>query len=1146
VISLILALQMSCVKTLEQATEILDQFIARLTLLYTDQKQPLFPQLQQLFPEKQFIDHELNILKPLFDSDLAFYLHTLLEYWKNREWINYICTGCQNMLEQYQISISDKLFVLQNILHLDDQTTGETCIAVYQDCLNHYSNRYSSSILEIMAQWSLSNQLFVFLYKLSANDIDNLLEVVNDWDETLINTKTVLDFISLKRFFDKVYIQIESISKNKSIEMDAVIACFQNVLNNIESKNILSSIEPCSKNLSIIQRLHDSQNKEESKRRRILDIINNSSFCFFDSQLNSEYQFDVHVINDHWQPISFDELSNLRDRARLMQYASSNNNNLQNYTDKHNSQLRSFISLVDTIEMILQSSTSLYEAGYPVVKQYYTSNNKFICDQGNYHELDDFKSVLKAQLEDREKQLCKMYKQCINLTYFSGQQISMIDNALHNQTITMTDDPTYHLLKFIDINPKLIETQFLSEETDKPFDLLQTIATVVKTDHDIQSFSIQEEDCRKKKKIFLVETTNQGILRAIYSYFHLNNISVVANQLFYCTNNTNWIEIRAFIYRCFYSQKFHLLIQPETLSIVIQDQFAQLLYQLTEQSPNHLFRLGIITTVLISHLHLINNSNIHHMIQIIHDQEMLSETHLQTIIRKLIENNCVLVTSRIAGLGKSTYIRNQALRLDKQLIKFPISGTINIETLTDRLRDKRIQSTPSSIVLHLDIGPVENVQQLDEFLYCLLLFRCFRLRQMPVCVPVDIPIYIEVDSSSYLAKLIDNITIFKYLIKKDINTMDWNELESSSSQIQFVANYLQAIGDKTINIRDINEQAITVLNKSICISLLQKYFLPKKNPEFISWTQLSIFIAVYHKLFSGFSKCSPFVADPTNQSSLRLDILNTLLNSSHQFTSLSVEKVRQNQRSVYTNETLIPLTDAIIQWDELQPFTLIFTCTDKPLFIYKSPTDVPSSVTKACLSYYQACSPKNASKRLFDLLFKKSRLTKTTSELDSSPKSLEQQLEECLINPNKMTHEQFFLRLTLLSAKYLTDKPICLTCFNQFDYGQEQCPKCLTESSLIEFLPTSSQDIEDFKKIIAKKLYAEYVFTPDNYIKMLLIYLRVQSNLPVLIIGETGRTSHILLVAVYLIGMEEIRVTHNHFFSFCHIHARYLCERKFL
>jgi hypothetical protein len=1101
-------LQISCLRTLEQASDILNQFKARLTLLCTDQKQALFPQLQQLFPEKHFIDHELSVLKPLFDRDLTLYLDILLEYWKNREQINHICRGCQNMLAQYQISISDKLLVLQNILDLDDQTTGETCIAVYQHYRNHYSTRYSPLILELMAQWNLSNELLAFLYSLEETDIDNLLEVVNDWDETLINTKTVLDFVLLKRFFHKVNSGIESISKEKSLELDDIIACFQEVLNNSESKNIISSIESCSKNLYTIQRLHESQNKEQSKRRCILDIMNNSSFCFFDSQLNSEYQFDVHVINDNWKSISFDELSNLRDRARLMQYASSNNNNLQNYTDDHNSQLRSFISLIDTIEMILQSSTSLYEAGYPVVKQYYTSNNKFTCNQGNYHELDNYKSILEVQLADWEKELCNMYKQCINLTYFSGQQISMVDDALHNQTVTITDDPTYHLLKFIGIDPGSIQTNLLPEKRDEPSDLLRTIVTIVKDEHDIQNFPIQE-DSPKKKKIFLVETTPKGVLRAIYSLFHLNNTSVVANQLFYCTKDTTWIEIRAFIYRCFYSQKLLLLIHPETLSIVIQDQFTQILYQLIEQHPNHLFRLGIITTVLISHLHLINTSNIYHIIQIIHDQEMLSENDLQNIIPKFIDNNCTLVTSRITGLGKSNYIRSQALRLDKQLIKFPISGAIDINTLTDRLRDKQIQSTPSTIVLHIDIGPVENVEQLNEFLYCLILFRCFRLGQMPVCISTEIPIYIEVDSSSYLAKLIDDITIFKYLPKNHIDRMHWNELESSSSRIQFVANYFQAIEDETINVRDIHEQAITTLDKSTCIHLLQKHFLRKKNIEFISWTQLSIFISVYYKLFSGFSKSGYFVADPNNKSSLRLDILNSLLNSSDQFTSLSVETVRQNQRSVYTNETFIPFSDAIIRWDKLQPFTLIFTSTDEPLFIYKSRIDVPCSLNDAFLYYFQILhknyEPRNAVQRIFYSLFNKRRLTKTDSEVESSRKDPKEQLKEYLSDPNAMTHEQFFLRLTSLSTKYFTQKSICLICFNQFDYVEQQCSMCPIGGVLIRPISTNSQDIEDFQKFIAMKLRSEYVFTPDNYIKMLLIYLRVQSNLPVLIMGETGK-----------------------------------------
>jgi hypothetical protein len=151
--------------------------------------------------------------------------------------------------------------------------------------------------------------------------------------------------------------------------------------------------------------------------------------------------------------------------------------------------------------------------------------------------------------------------------------------------------------------------------------------------------------------------------------------------------------------------------------------------------------------------------------------------------------------------------------------------------------------------------------------------------------------------------------------------------------------------------------------------------------------------------------------------------------------------------------------------------------------------------------------PRNGPQRLFHSLFKKLRVNNNVEQAATSTKDPEQQLQEFLINPNRMTHEQFFLRLTSLSTKYFTHKSICLICFNQFKYDEQQCLKCPTRNTLIRPISTNSQHIEEFQKRIAEKLHLEYVFTPDNYIKMLLIYLRIQSNLPVLIMGETGKAN---------------------------------------
>ncbi|CAF4833776.1 unnamed protein product, partial [Rotaria sp. Silwood1] len=1132
--------EITCLMLLLQVTKILDQFISRLKVLYTDTKQPLFPQLEQLFPEKNFIDHEFNIFEALVDDNIASYLKKLVEYWKNYEHINHICRGCIHLSKHYNIPLTEQQSILQNILDINNQSSIETCKAVYQAYCAHYEEKYNKSVLKLIAQWSLSEKLIDFSYSLTVTDVDNLLEIVNDWDETLISTKTVLDFVLLKRFHHQTDIMIDSIRQKRYLEFNDIINCFEEVSNEIEFKNILNNYESCSKCLFSIDRIcMGSKNKEQSKRRRILDIMKNSSLCFCVHQLRetvhgNQYQFDVHIMNTNWEPICFDDLSELRDRARLIQYGSNKFSNLETYTDDNIQQLQSFVSFVETLEIILENLKLLNIAGYPFMQEYPMSKRKFTCRDDNYHELDKFKLSLTAQLSDWEQQLCIMYETCIDLTYFSYQQIWLVENSLYKQTVTSSNDPGYHLLKFIGIDPQNIQLELLPMRSITPNDRLKNMAQILNSQRVSKYFSIQEND-QNHKQVFLVETSNKEILRAIYSLFHLNNIPIIANQLFYCTMNTDWIEIRAFVYRCFYSQTLHQLIRPELLSLVIQDKFAQLLNQLIKQNPKHFFLLSMITTVSISQLHIINSLRIHRMMKIIRDQDILSEEKLLNIIQPIINDYSLLVTSTIAGLGKSTYIRNESLQLNKKCIKFPISGDVDIDTLVERLYNKEIQLESSTIVIHIDISAVEDVQQLNEFLYCFVLFRCFRLRQIPIHVSSNIPIYIELDSSLYLANLKDDIIIFKYMKIKHIDCMNWNELNvNNSSPIQFVANYLQSIENEKIIIENITEENKETFDQLTCIRLLQKYFFPKKNIKFVSWTQLSIFVSIYYKLFSGFSQCGHFFVDPEHHSSLRTDILRSLLNSSDQFTSLSVETVRKNQRSMHDDQTIIPFSEAIIRWDTIQPFTVIFTTTNDPLFVYKTKSDIPSSLVDAFRLYYQLINENraktNVPQQTFYSFFYNLFANDNAEVIASSIKPVEQQLQEFLTDHDTMTHEQFFLRLTLLSTKYFTEKSICENCFKQYEYTEKQCTVCSTKNILIR--PNSlknPKDIEDFQKKMAKKLESEYIITADNYIKMLLIYLRVQSGLPVLIMGETGcgKTALIQFLCQKILD-DEMVVFHIH------------------
>ncbi|CAF4994323.1 unnamed protein product, partial [Rotaria sp. Silwood1] len=244
--------------------------------------------------------------------------------------------------------------------------------------------------------------------------------------------------------------------------------------------------------LKSIKRIHgDSTNKGQSKRKRIFDIMADSSFTFIHESINVSGQVhDRFDIKSQKQSMRYDDLSELRDRARLIEYS---NNKIKNETDREIEELHMFVTLVDTIETILNILTSLYMAGHPYVPEFLAS-------------------------------------------------------------------------------------------------------------------------------------------RKVFEY------------------KTSWFEIRAFIYRCFYSQTLQQLIRPELLSPLIQDRFVGLLAELFTSKPKRNFRMGIITTSQTGHWQLLNGLRTLQIVYSVHDQEMLGKEELENTIQKLLENNDACVTSQISGL----------------------------------------------------------------------------------------------------------------------------------------------------------------------------------------------------------------------------------------------------------------------------------------------------------------------------------------------------------------------------------------------------------------------------------------------------------------------------------------------------------------
>jgi hypothetical protein len=53
----------------------------------------------------------------------------------------------------------------------------------------------------------------------------------------------------------------------------------------------------------------------------------------------------------------------------------------------------------------------------------------------------------------------------------------------------------------------------------------------------------------------------------------------------------------------------------------------------------------------------------------------------------MIDKTSVFVISKIAGMGKTHYIRKQARLLGKEVVMFPIAGAIELNEIAERLKD---------------------------------------------------------------------------------------------------------------------------------------------------------------------------------------------------------------------------------------------------------------------------------------------------------------------------------------------------------------------------------------------------------------------------------------------------------------------------
>ncbi|CAF4811857.1 unnamed protein product, partial [Rotaria sp. Silwood2] len=156
------------------------------------------------------------------------------------------------------VSATCDLIFINKIFTINENTSGEECLTIYKQYQDRIEKLCSERICTLASYYSSSVDLFEFIHSLKTDDVYNMQEAVNDWDDTLRETLN-----------------------NTSFNLDDVVTSFDDVWKNSQFSDLLKCLESSSLELSTIKRVYlELTDKEKSKRGRIEKILKHSLMYF--------------------------------------------------------------------------------------------------------------------------------------------------------------------------------------------------------------------------------------------------------------------------------------------------------------------------------------------------------------------------------------------------------------------------------------------------------------------------------------------------------------------------------------------------------------------------------------------------------------------------------------------------------------------------------------------------------------------------------------------------------------------------------------------------------------------------------------------------------------------------------------------------
>lgn len=892
---------------------------------------------------------------------------------------------------------------------------------------------FSEEVMGVMIEYSNSKHLITFLKTIMKEDIRNLMDAVEGeyFDQYL---PLVSHLVEVKEFLHPI------LQLPEGTDTAVYILQFEESLKKTEIQKAAVKISECAKELDSLKNFYKAfANKTEKTKDRIENILKKGEFFF----KISEIECTVEILCMDGSRYTASDISDLRSRALLIQ--SRFDKKLMSVTSSNMTEnLSLFLETVDAATNILETYQQLKMLGHPLFKN--VDSNVKIGD------LDETNANL-CQICDEWRNDLDEYRQKYScLKYIKSEHLQLLfDYTKHLERV---DDEDNKGSKVADVKSVL---WYLHPELDRFFLDNDCISDDNSPRHNLDIVVHCLEDAFKKLefrgKYFppLIEADSLDVKfsktlnficvdkdsgtgpNLILGWFLMKcNMLPLPSQVVVCSDDTSWDELYLLLLRSreqnYVSNSCFCIAFLELLPVEYQ---GMLINEIEKTDRNN------------SSLSLIYRGRHTDSIPtLFKDCEIYMQPFERTQMENLLQTlftDINVFTSDSPGLGKTEKIRTLAASLEKGIKSLHISGPNNKSQLIRRLRDLDLKPYE---ILHIEIGLAERPEELDTFLFELVILRYVSFSSLSYVLPeTNIALEIENCSNQIMIDSMPFSMCFKRQHLKWENYDNYRCQQVPNSPVQVVCAYLGKLDNGDLN-TDIDLSSISLINEKKCQSLLRKYF-----PSFdgINFTIVDSFVSVLGNQLKKFSASAYFqktnlglMIGEDNTFAVRKIVLEALIQFSTEFASRSIASSRALQHrtfekfhtpSVNVKNAVLNLasrTKGMVRWENSNHLVVVFHSQD---------TQTVSAVYRC---------------------------------LKNVPENIKEMFESQIKN-------------------YLPD------------YAHMESDKLL--EVIVKITRTKQKQLS---KEEISMLAEGYAYTPDNMLKMMMIALRIQSNIPVVVMGETG------------------------------------------